>query len=56
MNEKQKQLRDLFKNMDPDRYQEIRGVLNGIKGQYLLLSSGVLNIRKFGGYEVTFEV
>ena len=24
MNEKQKQLRDLFKNMDPDRYQEIR--------------------------------
>ena len=24
MNEKQKQLRDLFKNMDPERYQEIR--------------------------------
>ncbi|MEL7499052.1 MAG: hypothetical protein AAFN77_15705 [Planctomycetota bacterium] len=24
MNEKRNQLRDLFKNMDPDRYQEIR--------------------------------
>ena len=24
MNEKQNQLRDLFKNMDPERYQEIR--------------------------------
>ena len=24
MNEKQKQLRDLFKNMDPGQYQEIR--------------------------------
>lgn len=24
MNEKQKQLRDLFKNMDPSQYQEIR--------------------------------
>ena len=27
----------------------------GIKGQYLLLDTGVINIRKFGGYEVEFE-
>jgi hypothetical protein len=30
----------------------IKGRLNGIKGQYLLLDTGVLNIRKFGGYEL----
>lgn len=33
-----------------DKTPEISGVLKGIKGQYLLLDSGVLNIRKFGGY------
>ena len=30
------------------------GKLIGIKGQYLILDTGVLNIRKFGGYEITF--
>lgn len=35
-----------------DKTPEISGVLNGIKGQYLLLDCGVLNIRKFTGYEV----
>jgi hypothetical protein len=29
-------------------------VLHGIKGQYLLLDTGVINIRKFSGYEVEF--
>jgi hypothetical protein len=28
----------------------------GIKGQYLMLDTGVLNIRKFGGYHMKFEV
>ena len=32
----------------------VTGKLMGIKGQYLILDTGVLNIRKFGGYEVTF--
>jgi hypothetical protein len=32
---------------------EITGVLQGIKGQYLLLDCGVLNIRKFGSYNIT---
>jgi hypothetical protein len=31
---------------------EIAGVLQGIKGQYLLLDTGVINIRKYTGYEV----
>jgi hypothetical protein len=26
-----------------------------IKGQYLLLDNGVINIRKYGGYLVTLE-
>ncbi len=31
----------------------IKGVLQGIKGQYLLLDTGVLNIRKFSSYHIT---
>ena len=43
------------KSLNFDKTPEIEGVLQGIKGQYLILDSGVLNIRKFGGYKVTFE-
>lgn len=35
-----------------DKVPVIKGKLNGIKGQYLLLDTGVLNLRKFGGYEL----
>jgi hypothetical protein len=35
-----------------DKQREVAGVLQGIKGQYLLLDTGVINIRKFSGYEV----
>lgn len=35
-----------------DKTDTIRGRLNGIKGQYLLLDTGVLNMRKFTGYEL----
>ena len=42
------------KSLNFDKTPEIEGVLQGIKGQYLILDSGVLNIRKFGGYKVTF--
>lgn len=31
----------------------IGGLLMGIKGQYLIFDEGVINIRKYGGYEVT---
>jgi len=37
-----------------DKTPKIEGILLGIKGQYLLLDIGVLNIRKFGGYSVCF--
>lgn len=32
---------------------EVSGILNGIKGQYLIFDTGVINIRKFGGYLVS---
>lgn len=35
-----------------DKTPVIEGVLQGIKGQYLILSSGVLNLRKFSGYNL----
>ena len=35
-----------------DKTPKISGVLNGIKGQYLILDSGVLNIRKFSSYNI----
>ncbi|MDD2800346.1 MAG: DUF2797 domain-containing protein [Methylococcales bacterium] len=38
-----------------DKNPEVSGVLQGIKGQYLLLDTGVINIRKFTGYEVEFS-
>ncbi|WP_372980656.1 DUF2797 domain-containing protein [Marinobacter sediminum] len=39
-----------------DKAPEVEGVLEGIKGQYLILDTGVINIRKFTGYEVRFRV
>jgi len=33
-----------------DKDNEVRGVLLGIKGQYLIFDSGVINLRRFGGY------
>ena len=38
-----------------DKTPIITGVLEGIKGQYLLLDSGVLNIRKFSSYHLTIS-
>lgn len=33
----------------------IEGVLMGIKGQYLILDIGVMNVRSFGGYQIKFS-
>jgi len=37
-----------------DKTPLIEGILLGIKGQYLILDTGVLNIRKFSGYKINF--
>lgn len=39
-----------------DKKDVIEGVLQGIKGQYLILDCGVINIRKFAGYKVKITV
>lgn len=39
-----------------DKSSLIQGVLQGVKGQYLILDTGVLNIRKFTGYQVEITV
>ncbi|TXH75927.1 MAG: DUF2797 domain-containing protein [Thiothrix sp.] len=40
------------KSLSFDKEPQVAGVLQGIKGQYLMFDTGVINIRKFGGYEV----
>jgi hypothetical protein len=39
-----------------DKTPRIEGMLLGIKGQYLMLDTGVINIRKYGGYNLLVKV
>lgn len=39
-----------------DKTSLVEGTLLGIKGQYLMLDTGVLNVRKFGGYHIRLEI
>lgn len=41
-----------IKSHNLDKTPIIRGKLQGIKGQYLILDTGVINIRKYTGYEI----
>jgi len=43
------------KSLNFDKTPEVSGKLMGIKGQYLILDSGVINIRKFTAYEIEFD-
>jgi len=38
-----------------DKKPVVTGTLEGIKGQYLIFDSGVINMRKFTGYEISAE-
>lgn len=38
-----------------DSHASIEGRLMGIKGQYLIFEHGVLNVRKYGGYEISLS-
>jgi len=38
-----------------DKTEVVEGTLMGIKGQYLMLDTGVINIRKFTAYQVAFS-
>lgn len=43
------------KSFNLDRSPVAGGVLQGIKGQYLIFDAGVINVRKYGGYEVSLN-
>lgn len=45
-----------IKSMSFDKMEVIEGVLKGIKGQYLILDTGVINIRKHAGYKVKLTI
>lgn len=45
-----------IKSLNFDKQPVIEGELQGIKGQYLILDNGVLNIRKFSGYNIELEI
>lgn len=38
-----------------DKEPMVSGTLKGIKGQYLIFDSGVINLRRFSGYEVELQ-
>ena len=42
-------------SLNLDKTPHVQGVLQGIKGQYLILDSGVINIRKYTAYQVEFN-
>lgn len=46
---------DKVKSFNLDTNPEVSGILEGIKGQYLLLDTGVINLRKYSGYEIIFS-
>jgi hypothetical protein len=40
-------------SLNPDKTPTLGGTLLGIKGQYLLFDTGVINMRKYGGYQLS---
>ena len=46
---------DKVKSLSFDKTTQLEGELLGIKGQYLILDTGVINIRKFTGYHIKME-
>lgn len=45
-----------IQSINPEKQAQFSSRLQGIKGQYLILEEGVLNIRNLTGYEVNFRV
>ncbi len=45
-----------IKSFNLDKQDLVEGTLMGIKGQYLILDTGVINIRKFSGYHVEIDI
>lgn len=45
-----------IKTHNLDKAPTVNGVLQGIKGQYLILDTGVINIRKYTAYHIRLQV
>jgi hypothetical protein len=45
-----------IRSFNLDKTPEASGQLQGIKGQYLMLDTGVINLRKYTGYHLTVSV
>ena len=43
---------DKVRSFSLDKEDTVTGELQGIKGQYLIMDGGVINMRKFAGYEI----
>jgi len=43
------------KSFNLDKDPVVEGTLTGIKGQYLIFDTGVINMRKYGGYELALH-
>ena len=39
-----------------DKNPQVSGRLLGLKGQYLILDGGVINLRKFSSYHISFAL
>ncbi len=44
------------KSFNLDKNPLVEGTLTGIKGQYLIFHTGVINMRKYGGYHLSLSV
>lgn len=44
-----------IKSFNFDKEPIVEGILMGIKGQYLIFDTGVINMRKFGSYEINIS-
>jgi hypothetical protein len=44
------------RSMNFDKQPEVSGILMGIKGQYLILDTGVINMRRHAGYELAMTL
>ena len=44
------------RSLNLDKTPTVGGTLMGIKGQYLLFDTGVINMRKYGGYHLTLTL
>ena len=42
-----------IKSFNLDKEPQASGALQGIKGQYLIFDTGVINLRKYTGYHLT---